>query len=204
MTGMNPKVDVFIEQTEEWRDETVKLREIALDCGLTEELKWGKPCYSFEGRNVVIIQGFKASCALLFCQGALLGDPQGILEKPGANTQAARRIKFTSVREIAGLTSTLTAYIHEAIEVEKAGVQVEFKKSPEPVPAELKKKFAETPALKAAFAALTPGRQRAYILHVSAPKQSATKEARIEKCRKQILKGKGLTDDYLRTARMKK
>jgi uncharacterized protein YdeI (YjbR/CyaY-like superfamily) len=191
---MNPKVDGYLEETQEWREETEKLRTIILGCGLTEELKWGKPCYTFQENNVVIIQGFKDSCALLFCKGALLKDPKGVLEKPGENTQGARRIRFTTVREIVKMKSTLKAYIDEAIATEKAGLKVEFKKNPEPVPAELQNKLEEIPALKKAFAALTPGRQRAYILYFSAPKQSKTRESRVEKCLTQILKGKGLND----------
>jgi uncharacterized protein YdeI (YjbR/CyaY-like superfamily) len=191
---MNPKVDGYLEETQEWREETEKLRTIILGCGLTEELKWGKPCYTFQENNVVIIQGFKDSCALLFCKGALLKDPKGVLEKPGENTQGARRIRFTTVREIVKMKSTLKAYIDEAIATEKAGLKVEFKKNPEPVPAELQNRLEKTPALKKAFAALTPGRQRAYILYFSAPKQSKTRESRVEKCLTQILKGKGLND----------
>ena len=191
---MNPRIDVYLRQTEAWREETKLLRKIILDCGLTEELKWGKPCYSFQGSNVVIIQGFKESCALLFCQGALLKDPKGVLEKPGENTQAARRIRFTRAREIAAMKPTLQAYVQEAIAAEKAGLKVKYTKHPEPVPAELQHKLDEFPALKTAFAALTPGRQRAYILHISAPKQSKTRAARVEKCLRRILQGKGLND----------
>jgi len=194
MNKMNPKVDVFLGEAEQWRKEFEKLRRIVLGCGLTEELKWGKPCYTFQNSNIVIIQGFKEFCALLFCKGALLNDPQGILKKPGENTQAARRIPFTHVREIAGLEPILKAFIQEAIEAEKAGLEVDFKKDPEPVPEELQNKLDEIPALKAAFKALTPGRQRAYILYFSAPKQSKTRESRVEKCKPQILKGKGLND----------
>jgi uncharacterized protein YdeI (YjbR/CyaY-like superfamily) len=191
---MNPKVDAFLERATKWREEMEALRKIALGCGLTEELKWGKPCYTFEDSNVVIIQGFKESCALLFCKGALLSDPEGILEKPGESTQAARRIRFTDVREVAKLKPTLKARIQEAIEVEKAGLEVDFKKSPEPIPHELEGKFNEVPTLKKAFEALTPGRQRAYILHFSSAKQSTTRKSRVEKCVRQILDGKGLND----------
>jgi uncharacterized protein YdeI (YjbR/CyaY-like superfamily) len=187
-------VDAYLSKAEKWREETKKLRMIMLDCGLTEELKWGKPCYTFQKSNIVIIQGFKEYCALLFCKGALLKDPKGILKKPGENTQAARRVQFTQVREIAAMKSVLKAYIHEAIAAEKAGLKVNFKKNPEPIPGELQNKLREIPALKTAFAALTPGRQRAYILYFSAPKQSKTREARIEKCMRQILRGKGLND----------
>lgn len=194
MNKMNPKVDAFLREATQWRDEFEKLRMISLGCGLTEELKWSKPCYAFQESNVVIIQGFKEFCALLFCKGALLKDASGLLEKPGENTQAARRIPFTHVREIVKLAPVLKAYILEAIKAEKAGVKVSFKKNPEPVPEELQNKLDESPALKAAFAALTPGRQRAYILYISAAKQSETRTARIEKYRLQILKGKGLND----------
>jgi uncharacterized protein YdeI (YjbR/CyaY-like superfamily) len=190
---MNPKIDAYL-RDDPWREETKKLRTIALGAGLIEELKWGKPCYMLEDSNVLIIQGFKDYCALMFCKGALLRDSKGILKKPGENTQAARQARFTDVREITKLAPTLKAYIKEAIAAEKAGLKVEFKKTPEPVPAELQKKMAEVPALKTAFHALTPGRQRAYILHFSAAKQSQTRTSRIEKCLKQILSGKGLND----------
>ena len=189
---MNPKVDGYLSKAKKWRGEFRKLRRIILDCGLTEELKWGKPCYTFQKSNIVIIQGFKEFCALLFCQGALLKDPQGILNKFG--WQAARRIPFTNVREIAELAPVLKAYIQEAIAAEKAGLKVVLKKNPEPVPAELQNKLDKIPALKTAFAALTPGRRRGYILYFSAAKQSKTQESRIEKCMPQILKGKGLND----------
>jgi uncharacterized protein YdeI (YjbR/CyaY-like superfamily) len=165
---------------------------IILDCGLTEELKWGKPCYTFQKSNVVIIQGFKEFCALLFCQGALLKDPKGILKKFG--WQAARRIPFTNVREIVELEPILKAYLREAMAAEKAGLKVVLKKNPEPIPEELQNKLDEIPALKVAFAALTPGRQRGYILYFSGAKQSKTRESRIEKCMPQILKRKGLND----------
>ena len=187
-------VDAFLGKARQWREETEQLRRIILGCGLTEELKWGKPCYTFQESNVVIIQGFKEYCALMFCQGALLKDPRGMLKKPGENTQAARQIRFTHAREIVGMEPILKAYIHEAIAAEKAGLKVNFKRNPEPVPKELQNRLNETPALKTAFAALTPGRQRAYILYFSAPKQSKTRDSRIEKCRQQILKGKGLND----------
>jgi len=191
---MNPKIDAYLSANEEWREETIALRAIILGCGLTEELKWGKPCYSFQGSNVVIIQGFKESCALLFCKGALLKDPKHVLEKPGENTQGARRIRFTSVREITGMKSILKAYIREAIAAEKASLKVTYKKNPEPVPREFQNRLAAVPALKTAFAALTPGRQRAYILYFSAAKQSQTRESRIGKYVQQILRGKGLDD----------
>ncbi len=196
MSKLNPAVNVFLSKAKQWQPEFRKLREIILDCGLTEELKWGKPCYTFQDSNIVIVQGFKEFCALLFAKGALLKDRRSILEKPGENTQAARRVPFTSVREIVALEAVLKAYIHEAVEAEKAGVKVEFKKNPEPVPEELQNKLDENAALKTAFQALTPGRQRAYILYFSAPKQSETRTSRIEKCTRQILNGKGLNDDY--------
>ena len=194
MNRMNPKVDAFLAKTKKWREEFEKLRMIALGCGLTEELKWGKPCYTFQESNIVIIQGFKEQCALLFCKGALLKDPKEILKKPGENTQAARRVLFTNAREIVGMKSVLKAFIHEAVEAEKAGLEVEFKKNPEPVPEELQNKLDKNPAFEAAFHVLTPGRQRAYILYFSAPKQSKTRESRVEKCVERILDGKGLND----------
>ena len=190
----NPKIDVFLGESAQWRKEFEKLRKIILEFPLTEELKWGKPCYSFQESNIVIIQGFKDHCALLFCKGALLKDTNGILKKPGESTQAARRILFTNAREIAGMKPILKAYIHEAIEAEKAGLKVDFKRNPEPVPEELQNKLDEIPALRKAFHALTPGRQRAYILYFSAAKQSKTQETRVEKYRRQILSGRGLHD----------
>jgi uncharacterized protein YdeI (YjbR/CyaY-like superfamily) len=190
----NPEIDAYLRKTKKWREELGKLRRIILDSELIEELKWGKPCYTFQNSNIVILQGFKECCALLFAKGALLKDPNSILEKPGENTQAARRIPFTSVREIVEMEPVLKAYIHEAIQAEKAGLKVDFKQNPEPVPEELQNKLDENPALKAAFYALTPGRQRGYILYFSAPKQSKTRESRVERCMQQILKGKGLND----------
>jgi uncharacterized protein YdeI (YjbR/CyaY-like superfamily) len=190
----NPKVDAYVSRAKKWQKEFEKLRMIILGCPLTEELKWGKPCYTFQNSNVVILQGFKEFCALLFAKGALLKDPNGLLEKPGESTQAARRIPFTNVREIVKWESVLKAYINEAIAAQKAGLEVEFKKNPEPVPEELQNRLEESPAFKTAFEALTPGRQRGYILYVSAAKQSKTRESRIEKWRQQILKGKGLND----------
>jgi uncharacterized protein YdeI (YjbR/CyaY-like superfamily) len=191
----NPRVDAYLSRTTKWRGEMKRLRTIILACGLTEELKWGKPCYSFQQSNIVILQGFKEFCALLFAKGALLKDAKGLLEKPGESTQAARRIPFTKVQEIIEMEPILKAYLREAIAAEKAGLKVEFKKNPEPVPEELQKKLDEIPALKAAFAALTPGRQRGYILYFSAAKQSTTRESRVEKCMQQILQGKGLNDE---------
>jgi uncharacterized protein YdeI (YjbR/CyaY-like superfamily) len=191
---VDPKVDIFLREATEWREEFEALRRIVLDCPLTEELKWGQPCYTLHGKNVAIIGGFKDYCALMFFKGALLKDPKSILVAPG-KTQAARQIRFTGLRDIVAMDATLKAYIHEAIEVEKAGLKVELKKhSDYTVPEELKKKLDEIPALKAAFEALTPGRQRAYMLHISAPKHSKTRESRVEKCMQQILDGKGLND----------
>ena len=192
---MNPKVDGYLRKAKKWQEELEKLRMIILDCQLTEELKWGKPCYTFQKSNIVILQGFKEFCALLFAKGALLNDPNSILEKPGENTQAARRIPFTNVREIVEMETILKAYIYEAIEVEKAGLKVNFKKTTEfIIPEEFQNRLDEIPALKTAFDALTPGRQRAYILYFSAPKQSKTRESRVEKSMQQILNGKGLND----------
>src|SRR6266487_4680969 len=192
MNKMNPKVDGYLRKAKKWKEEFEKLRRISLDCGLTEELKWGKPCYTLQKSNIVIIQGFKEFCALLFCKGALLNDPNGILKKFG--WQAARRIPFTNVREIAEMEPILKTYIHEAIEAERASLKVNFKKDPERISEELQKKLDETPALKTAFEALTPGRQRGYILYFSGAKQSKTRESRVEKCMRRILKGKGLND----------
>jgi uncharacterized protein YdeI (YjbR/CyaY-like superfamily) len=192
---MNPKVDGYLRKAKKWQEELEKLRMIILDCQLTEELKWSKPCYTFQKSNIVIIIPLKEYCALMFCKGALLNDANGILIKPGENTQAGRWIKFTSVREIVEMETILKAYIYEAIEVEKAGLKVNFKKTTEfIIPEEFQNKLDEIPALKTAFDALTPGRQRAYILYFSAPKQSKTRESRVEKCMQQILNGKGLDD----------
>jgi uncharacterized protein YdeI (YjbR/CyaY-like superfamily) len=198
---MNPKVDRYFRTAKKWREEMEKLRTIVLGCEeLTEELKWGKPCYTFEGSNIVLIIGFKEYCALLLCKGALLQDPHGILIQPSENTQAARQIRFSNLREIVKLGAGLKAYIQEAIQAEKAGLKVEYKKSKEfVVPEELQTKLDEIPAFKKAFAALTPGRQRAYVLYFGAAKQSKTREARVEKCMPQILEGKGLNDEYRST-----
>jgi uncharacterized protein YdeI (YjbR/CyaY-like superfamily) len=192
MNKMNPKVDGFLAKAKKWQEEMKKLRIINLGCRLTEELKWGKPCYTFQKSNIVIIQGFKEFCALLFCKGALLKDPRGVLKKFG--WQAARRIPFNNVREIVEMEPILKAYIREAIEAEKAGLKVRLKKKPESIPEELQNKLDEIPALKTAFEALTPGRQRAYILYFSGAKQSKTRASRVKKCMPQILKGKGLND----------
>src|SRR6202023_3431961 len=192
---MIPEVDLYIRKAEKWQKELEKLRTIILDCQLTEELKWGKPCYTFQKSNIVVIIPLKEYCALMFCKGALLNDANGILIKPGENTQAGRWIKFTNVREIVEMETILKAYIYEAIEVEKAGLKVNYKKTLEfIIPEEFQNKLDEIPALKTAFDALTPGRQRAYILYFSAPKQSKTRELRVEKCMQQILNGRGLND----------
>jgi uncharacterized protein YdeI (YjbR/CyaY-like superfamily) len=191
---MNPKVDAFLREEQKWREESKVLRTICLGCGLTEELKWGKPCYTFQGSNVVVIQGFKEYCALLFCKGALLNDTKRILNKIGEHTQGARQIRFTSAREIIAKKAVLKAFIKEAVEAERAGLKVVYKKSPEPIPEELQYKMDHYPDLKAAFGALTPGRQRAYILFISAAKQSATRTSRVEKFMPRILEGKGLND----------
>jgi uncharacterized protein YdeI (YjbR/CyaY-like superfamily) len=195
MNRMNPKVDFYFSKAKKWQKELKKLRIIILDCGLTEELKWGAPCYTFQESNIVLIHEFKEYCALLFFKGALLKDTNGLLIQQTENVQAARQIRFTNIREIVKIETILKAYIHEAIEVEKAGLKVNFKKTKEfTVPEEFQKKLDKIPALKTAFKALTPGRQRAYILYFSAPKQSKTRESRVEKCMKQILNGKGLND----------
>jgi uncharacterized protein YdeI (YjbR/CyaY-like superfamily) len=193
MNEMNHKVDAFLRKAKKWRKEFEKLRMICLDCGLTEELKWGKPCYRYQTSNIVLIHGFKDYCALLFMKGALLKDPKGILIQQTENVQAARQIRFTNVREIVGMEPVLKAYIKEA--KEKAGLEVDYKKTSEfAVPEEFRNKLDESPALKKAFDALTPGRQRGYILYFSAAKQSKTRESRVEKCVQQILDGKGLND----------
>ena len=195
MDRMNPKVDVFLSKAQKWQEELGKLRMIILDCGLTEELKWGAPCYTFQESNIVLARGFKEYCALLFFKGALLSDANGILIKPGENTQAGRQIRFTNVREIVEMEPILKAYIHEAVEVERAGLKVSFKRTSEfIIPDEFQSKLDANPALKTAFDALTPGRQRAYILYFSAPKQSKTRESRVERYMQQILNGKGLDD----------
>ena len=195
MNRKNPKVDGFLSESKEWREEMTQLRRVVLGCDLTEELKWGKPCYTFQASNVVIIIPFKESCALMFCKGSLLKDARGLLRKPGENSQASRWIKFTNVPDIVEKESILRAYIHEAIVVEKAGLKVAFKKTPEfKVPAEFKSKLTENSALKKAFTSLTPGRQRAYLLYFSAAKQSKTRETRIGKCLSHILNGRGLND----------
>ncbi len=196
MNKKNSKVDGFFRNAKKWREEFEKLRSIILDCPLTEELKWGQPCYTFQEGNIVLIHGFKEYCALLFFKGALLTDAKGVLIQQTENVQAARQIRFTSVREIGAMETILKAYVHEAIEVEKAGLKVTFKKTSEfTIPDEFQKKLDEILALKTAFAALTPGRQRAYIFYFSAAKQSKTRESRVEKSMPHILKGKGLDDE---------
>jgi uncharacterized protein YdeI (YjbR/CyaY-like superfamily) len=195
MNTMNPKVDFFFSKAKMWQEEFEKLRMIILDCGLTEELKWGVPCYTFQKSNIVLIHGFKEYCAILFVKGTLLHDVHGLLIQQTENVQAARQIRFTNVLEIVEMEPILKAYIHEAIEVEKAGLKVNYKKPTEfIIPEEFINKLEEVPGLQDAFDALTPGRQRAYILSFSAPKQSKTRESRVEKCMQQILNGKGLND----------
>ncbi|KNH20524.1 hypothetical protein ACS78_16895 [Priestia megaterium] len=192
---MNPKVDEFLTKVKKWKEEYETLRKIVLDCELTEDFKWMNPCYTFETKNIVLMHGFKEYCALLFPKGALLKDSHGILIQQTENVQGARQVRFTNVQEIAEKEAILKAYIYEAIEVEKAGLKVKAKKPEELIiPEELQHKFDEIPALKDAFTTLTPGRQRAYILHFSAAKQSKTRESRIEKCVPNILNGKGLND----------
>jgi len=191
----NPKVDAFLSRAKVWREEFEKLRAIVLGCGLTEELKWGCPCYTFQERNVVLMHGFKEYCALLFFKGALLKDANGFLIQQTENVQSARQIRFTSVRDIIKVKTSLKAYVTEAIDVEKAGLKVNYKKTADfKIPEELQNKLDKIPALKTAFEALTPGRQRAYLFYFSAPKQSKTRESRVEKCLPQILIGKGLND----------
>jgi uncharacterized protein YdeI (YjbR/CyaY-like superfamily) len=201
---MNPKVEFYFSKAKKWQQEYEKLRMIILDCGLTEELKWGCACYTcptgssgraFQNSNIVLIHGFKEYCALLFFKGALLHDANGILIQQTENVQAARQIRFSNVREIVKMEPILKAYIYEAIEVEKAGLKVKLKKTVDyKIPEEFQNKLDKNPALKTAFNALTPGRQRAYIFYFSQPKQSKTRESRVEKCKQQILSGKGLDD----------
>ena len=192
---MNPKVDFYFSKAKKWQEEFEKLRMIILDCQLTEELKWGCPCYTFQKSNIVLIHGFKEYCALLFFKGALLNDANGILIQQTENVQAARQIRFTNVREIVKMKTILKAYIYEAIEVEKAGLKVNFKKTIEfIIPEEFQKNLDKNPVLKTAFDALTPGRQRGYLFYFSQPKQSKTRESRVKKCMQQILNGKGFND----------
>ena len=192
---MNPKVDAFLSKAIKWQEEMEKLRMIILDCGLTEELKWGCPCYTFQNSNIVLIHGFKDYCAILFIKGVLLLDTECILIQQTKNVQAGRQIRFSDISEIVALEVVLKAYVYEAVEVEKAGLEVEFKKNSEQVfPEEFQHKLDEMPTLKIAFDALTPGRQRAYIFCFSEPKQSKTRESRVEKYIPRILNGKGLND----------
>ncbi|WP_186758014.1 YdeI/OmpD-associated family protein [Echinicola salinicaeni] len=192
---MNPKVDFFFDNDSKWQEEYRQLRRIVLDCGLTEELKWGKPCYTFKNKNILLIHGFKEYCAALFHKGALLKNEEKLLVQQTENVQAARQLRFTSTGEIIELEPTIKAYIYEAIEVEKAGVNVELKKTDEyEVPGELQEALEENPDFKSAFEALTPGRQRGYLLHFSQAKQSKTRMARIEKCMPKIFEGKGFND----------
>jgi uncharacterized protein YdeI (YjbR/CyaY-like superfamily) len=195
MNGMTPKVDGYIRKNKKWQEELTKLRTIVLDCGLTEEVKWKHPCYTFQNSNIVLIHEFKEYCALLFLKGALLKDAAGILIQQTKNTQAARQIRFTHVDEIVEMEPILKAYIQEAIEVEKAGLEVEFKETNEfIIPEEFQNKLDENPGLKTAFEALTPGRQREYLLYFSGAKQAKTREARVKKYMQKILDGKGLND----------
>jgi len=195
---MNPKVTNYLAQAKSWQDEMARLRTIVLDFDLTEDFKWHQPCYLFEGGIVVLISAFKEYCALAFFKGALLKDPNGILVAPGENSRSMRQMRFTDVRQIAELEPVAKSYIDEAIAIEKAGLKIE-RTSAQAVPEQFQTKLDENPALKTAFEALTPGRQRAYLMHFAQPKQSKTREARIEKCLPQILAGKGLDDDYLST-----
>ncbi|HZJ61786.1 MAG TPA: YdeI family protein [Chitinophagaceae bacterium] len=191
----NPKVDWFFDKATQWQKEYEKLRMIILECGLTEELKWGCPCYQFENRNIVLIHGFKEYCALLFFKGALLADPDSILIQQTENVQSARQIRFTSAKQIVKMERILKAYVYEAIEVERAGLQVKLKKTKDfKIPEEFQSKLNKMPALKTAFDKLTPGRERAYIFYFTQAKQSKTRAARVEKYLKQILNGKGLDD----------
>ncbi len=192
---MNPRVDFFFDKAKNWQKEFGQLRTIILDCGLDEELKWGQACYTYQGSNIVLMHGFKEYCALLFFKGALLNDPDGILIQQTENVQSARQIRFTGVQEIGKMKAVIKTYIYEAIEVEKAGLKVKLKKTSEyKIPEEFQNKLDKNAALKKAFEALTPGRQRAYIFYFSQPKQSKTRESRVEKSISKILSGKGLDD----------
>lgn len=192
---MNPTVDAIIRRRKTWREEFQKLREFILDCGLTEELKWGQPCYTMDGKNVVLIHGFKEYCAILFHKGSLLKDAKGILIQQTENVQAARQIRFTSLKEVVKLEKPIKAYVKQAIKIEQAGLKVEFKPTKEfRMPTEFKSRLDKDRVLREAFAALTPGRQRGYLLHFSSAKQAKTREARIEKYTPKILDGMGLDD----------
>ncbi|ESQ90218.1 hypothetical protein ABAC460_10740 [Asticcacaulis sp. AC460] len=191
----NPKVDSYLAREKSWHDAFVKLRAIALACDLTEDFKWGHPCYTLNGQNVVLIHGFKDYCAYLFFKGALISDPDGVLVQQTENVQSARQIRFTNADQIDGMDNLLKAYIHGAIGVEKAGLKVDFKPTSQfSMPEEFQLRLDEDAALRMAFEALTPGRQRGYLLHFSSAKQSKTREARIDKAAPQILAGKGLDD----------
>ncbi|MGF9565384.1 DUF1801 domain-containing protein [Neorhizobium sp. JUb45] len=191
----NPKVDAYFDRQKNWRAESQALRAIVLACGLTEELKWGEPCYTVDNANAIIIHGFKEYCALLFFKGALMKDPDGILIRQTENVQGARQIRFTDAAEIERMKDVLAAYVLDAVAIEKAGLKVEYRKTEEfPVPQEFQDRLNAEAALKSAFEALTPGRQRAYLLYFAAPKQVKTREARIEKCVPRILEAKGLND----------
>jgi uncharacterized protein YdeI (YjbR/CyaY-like superfamily) len=195
MTKTNPKVDEFLSNESKWREEFKGLRKIVLECGLEEDLKWGVPCYTLNNKNIVLIHGFKEYCAILFIKGALLHDTNGVLVQQTQNVQAGRQIRFKNAQEVAKMESIIKAYILEAIEIEKSGLEINFKKSIDNnMPEELSRKMDENPDLKTAFEALTPGRQRAYILYFSEPKQEKTRESRIEKYIQHILSGKGLND----------
>ena len=207
---MNPQVDTYLlegcgrcahYQTPQckvhfWPEELKALRRIVLDCGLHEEYKWSQPCYTFQRQNVLIVTAFKDYACIAFFKGALLKDTDGILITPGKSSQAARQLRFTRVKDIVEIEPVIKAYIYQAIEVEKAGLKVPFKKNPEPIPEELHQLFEQNPSFQAAFEALTPGRQRGYILHFSQPKQAKTRVARIEKCMPKIFNGAGLNDHY--------
>jgi uncharacterized protein YdeI (YjbR/CyaY-like superfamily) len=191
----NPRVDLFLSKAKKWRIEFETLRNIILECRLTEEFKWGKPCYTYENSNIVLMHGFKEYCALLFFKGALLKDEKGILISQTENMQSQRQIRFTKVSEIVKMKSILKNYVKEAVEIEKAGLKINFKNTSEyKIPPEFQSKLDKNPKLHSAFYALTPGRQRAYLLYFSAAKQTKTRESRIEKYTKQILRGKGLND----------
>lgn len=192
---MNPAVDFYFDKADKWKKEVTKLRTIVLSTGLTEECKWGVPCYTFNDKNIILIHDFKDYCAVLFHKGALLQDPEGILIQQTKNVQSARQVRFTDLKEIIALEKILKEYIYEAIEVEKAGLEVKLKKVEEyEVPLEFESELKKDPALKKGFHSLTPGRQRAYLLYFAQPKQSKTRESRIEKYRQHILDGKGLND----------
>ena len=194
---MNPRVDTFIKKSPKWREEFEELRQIALASGLTEDLKWGQPCYTLDNKNIFLIHGFKEYCAILFFKGALLSDPKGILIRQTENVQSSRQIRFTNVQEIVKLKKTLKSYISEAIDVEEAGLQVVFKKPAELVmPTDIASAMRKIPGLTAAFKKLTPGRQRAYILHFDGAKQEKTRISRVEKSASNILKGIGLNEEY--------